>query len=219
MRRTSFFPASILAFACIFIAASGCSNTETVEKELPLETGEPSVDVSEVEVSSNNNEPADDLSEVELPLDTNEPADDPVDDTCQPDKQGQGCTCVSSVRSCANALCMSTEGRMGYRCAEPCGLNEGCRSFEACMNMSAGEPVYFCWDVRDRLCLPCKEYRQCFGGTWSICASLPQGGDEKVCLITCDSTSDCPEDYDCMMHPELRKNVCSPSSGQCPPLN
>ena len=219
MRRTSFFPASILTFACMFIVVSGCSNTETVEKELPLETGEPSGDLSEVELPLDMNEPTDDLSEVELPLDTSEPTDDSVDDTCQPDKQGYGCSCVSSVRSCTNARCVSSEGRMGYRCAEPCGLYAGCRSFEECINLSIGEPAYYCWDVRDRLCLPCSSDFGCFGGARSLCTSLPQGGDEDVCLITCDSTSDCPEDYDCMMHPTLRKNVCSPSSGQCPPLN
>jgi len=75
MRRRLLIPASILAFVCIFIAVSGCSNTETLEKELPLETGEPSDDLSEVELPSDNNEPADDLSEVELPLNNSQSQD------------------------------------------------------------------------------------------------------------------------------------------------
>ncbi len=119
---------------------------------------------------------------------------------------GKACT---ENTDCESGWCVFSEA--GYICTQAC-LSEcppgfGCKSATA----TGTDLVFLCLPAVQRLCEPCQEDVQCFGGT---CEPIGGDPDRRFCTGECGADSSCREGYVC----EAESNGiprCVPKSGSC----
>jgi hypothetical protein len=146
-----------------------------------------------------------------------DPSNDSVrPDDCVADAPVARCPCDPLGPRCIESVCASSGGWLGYRCAEPCSKLEDCLPLETCINLSTMDSQYFCWSVRDRLCLPCAHPLECFAGDRARCVPLPDAGTRPVCLISCEADANCPDGYHCPETSALSERLCLPLTESCP---
>ena len=128
------------------------------------------------------------------------------------------CPC-SSNSDCFSGFCVET--MYGSQCTTKCTDEDECpRGWQCAICGSSGSEYYYCCiPPFQRLCKPCKTDEDCIPATGALAKTylcLDFGGEKgKYCGVSCDSDTECPEDFRCL---EVYGSVkqCYPNSGICP---
>ena len=119
-----------------------------------------------------------------------------------------GAPCTSNAE-CESGWCV--EGPSGYVCTQSCV--EECPFGYLCKSGGgqAQDIFFLCVPIVQKLCEPCLNDAQCYGGR---CVEVP-GDEQTFCTAPCGEGATCPSGFSCQADAASGPGWCWPVSGTC----
>ncbi len=104
------------------------------------------------------------------------------------------------------AQCQPNDVTISSTCVQTTSGFPACRAVDCILGYVKTESAQ-CVELAGRICSACLEDDDCGGFEMARCAAI---ADEKRCTFDCETSTDCPRDYDCSV-----EGLCLPLSGSC----